>query len=199
MRRQSCSPSAPGVAGLPAFGEVARRCAEDAVGDAEALRDKARVGQVAGQHDGHVIAFFEQIGQTIAQGQVEHHRGVNLAVASDGVDHVVVADGGHGMDFQAADGKGLRSAGFFIGVAQVIQNLFATLQVAHAGFGEGEAAGGTVDQARVQPGFEAGDGFGDIGRGGIEQVGGGGKAAGLGDGDEEAQGLDDVHRFHQEG
>ncbi|MNV96985.1 hypothetical protein D3C71_1920530 [compost metagenome] len=71
----------------------------------------------------------------------------------------MVADGRHGMDFQPAGGHDLGRARLFVGLTHVLQNPLAALQIAHTGFGQCQASGGAVDQPRLQPGLQAGNGF----------------------------------------
>ena len=138
-------------------GDVGGRRADDAVGDAQALRNEPRVRQLGGQHDGHVIALVKQVGHAVGHGQVEGHVGVRFTVAGNRIHHEMLAHPGHRMHLQLPGGARMGVAGLGLGFLDVGQNLFAAHQVALAGLGQRNAAGGTVEQPCLQMGFQVGD------------------------------------------
>jgi hypothetical protein len=107
----------------------------------------------------------------------------------------VLADAGHGMHLHLAMGPGVGVASFRLGLLDVAEDLLAALQVALAGFGEGDAAGGAVQQAGAQVRFEFGHRARDVRGGEVHALGGGGEAAGLGDTDESTHVVQQVHHF----
>ncbi|MNP14622.1 hypothetical protein D3C76_1069550 [compost metagenome] len=119
-----------------------------------------------------------------------------LTVLGDGVDHVMIADGRHRVNLQPANGIDLCGARFLLGFAEFFENCLAALQVACTGLGQRQAPGGAVDQPRLQPGLQARYGFGNVGCGGVQQLGRRREAAALGDCHEEPHALENIHRFH---
>ena len=178
---------------------IGRRCTDDAVGDAQALGHKTRVRQFAGQHDGHVVALVEQVRHAVGQGQVEGHIRVGLAVAGNGVDHEVLADAGHGVHFQLSGGARVGVAGLGFGFFDIGQDLLAAQQIAFAGFGQGNAASGAVQQACLQVGLKVGDRARDVGRGGVQHGGSGRETSGFGHTTEGAHVLQSVHEVLSRG
>ena len=81
-----------------------------------------------------------------------------------------------GLGKKGTDGE-VRLLGFFHDAAAVVD-------IKLADFGERDAAGGTFDEADTEAGFEAADGAAEGGLGNPEALGGAGKAARTGDGDE---------------
>ena len=152
-----------------------------------------RVGQFGGQHDGHVIALVEQVRHAVGHGQVEGHVRVRFAVAGDGVDHEVLTDPGHRVHLQHPGRAGMGVAGLGLGFFDIGKNLFATHQVPLAGFGQRNAAGGTVEQPCLQMGFQVGDRPRHVRGGRIQLPGGSGKAAELGYATESTHVLQGVH------
>ncbi|MCY1181584.1 hypothetical protein D9M73_220960 [compost metagenome] len=104
-----------------------------------------------------------------------------------------MADAGHGVDLEVAGRACVGVAGLGLGFGDVAEDLLAAQQVALAGLGEGDAAGGAVQQAGAQVGFELGDGARDVGGGEVHALGGGGEAAGLGDTDEGTHVVQEIH------
>ncbi|MNP70786.1 hypothetical protein D3C76_1670620 [compost metagenome] len=81
----------------------------------------------------------------------------------------------------------------FSGLLQLHQYLARVGQVDLPRFGQGDAPGGTLEQARSQFGFQMGHGAGQ-GRGGLAQVGSGaGETALVGSGHEHGDGAQLVH------
>ena len=106
--------------------DVGRRGTDDAVGDPQALGHKPRIRQLAGEHDGHVVALVEQVRHAVGQGQVEGHIGVGAAVAGNRIDHEMLADAGHGMHFELPGGARMGVAGLGFGFLDIGQDLLAT-------------------------------------------------------------------------
>ncbi|MNI16502.1 hypothetical protein D3C73_698370 [compost metagenome] len=119
---------------------------------------------------------------------------MHLAVLGNGINHVVIADGRHRMNFQPAHRCGVCRARLFIGFTHLVEDDLATLQIADPGLGQRQAPGGAVDQARLQSRLQAGDGLGHIGCGAIEDLGGCREAAALRNRHKKTHGLENVHR-----
>ncbi|MCY1421378.1 hypothetical protein D9M71_370310 [compost metagenome] len=84
-------------------------------------------------------------------------------------------------------------AGLGLGFFDVGQDLLATQQVTLAGFGQGNATGGAVEQAGLQMRFEVGDRARNVGGRRIQLHRGGGEAADLGNATESTHVLQGVH------
>ncbi len=97
------------------------------------------------------------------------------------------------MYAQAAGGAGVGVAGLCFGLLDVGKDLFAAQQVALAGFGEGDAPGGAVEQAGPQVGLQIGNRAGYVGGGGVQLLRGGGETAGFRDTGERTHRLQCVH------
>ncbi|MNP31502.1 hypothetical protein D3C76_1246240 [compost metagenome] len=105
----------------------------------------------------------------------------------------MLADAGHGVDFHRTGRFGMGIARLRFGLLDIAEDLLAAQQVALAGFGQGDAAGGAVQQAGAQVGFEGGHRAGDVRGGEIHALGSGGEASGLRHADEGAHVEEDVH------
>ncbi|MCY1443180.1 hypothetical protein D9M71_595810 [compost metagenome] len=118
---------------------------------------------------------------------------MRFAVAGNSIDHEVLADPGHRMHLQLPGRARMGVAGFGLGFFDIGKNLFATHQVALAGFGQGDAAGGAVEQPCLQMGFQVGDRPRHVRGGGIQLRRGSGEAAELGYATESTHVLQGVH------
>ena len=103
------------------------------------------------------------------------------------------AEGGAAGDAQPAGRRGIRVGDGCLCTLQVALDMAHLRQVQRATFGEGQLAGGAVEQAHAQVGFQAGDVLAHRGRADAQGACGGGQAAGIGGADETAEGLEDVH------
>ncbi|MNR07299.1 hypothetical protein D3C85_1234150 [compost metagenome] len=97
------------------------------------------------------------------------------------------------MHLQLPGRAGVGVAGLGFGFLDIGEDLFAAHQVALAGFGQGNAPGGAVEQAGLQMGFKIGDRPRHVGGGRIQLHGRGSEAADLRDATKSTHVLQGVH------
>ncbi|MNN28566.1 hypothetical protein D3C81_1421430 [compost metagenome] len=145
-----------------AFLQVARAGAEHAVDGAEGLGDVLGVGQFAVAGDHHVLAFLEDVRLALGQGQLDVDLGVQLAIARDQRNQVLLAKAGQRMHPQPPTRTQVRAAGFRFRLVHFADDLPAALQVALAGLGKRQAPGGAVQQPRLEVRFQVRDDAGNL-------------------------------------
>ena len=154
---------------------------------------EGRVRQAVGEDQRQVVAFFEDVGEGVGQLQIQVDLGIALAIAGETLDQVVLAEAGHGVDAQPAarHGQGVTSLG--VGFVEVGEDTLAAHQVAFAGLGQAQLAGGAVQQPGLQVLLQLADRPRHIGGGEFQLARGGGEAAGLGHAGEGAQIEEMIH------
>lgn len=175
--------------------QVAGTGAEHAVDAAQALGDELRVGQLALAGDQHILAFLEHVRVALGQGQLDHHVGEQCAVAGDHRHQVMLAHAHQRLHAQAAAGADVRAGGFGLGDLDVLEDPAAPFQVTLAGFGQGQAPGGAVQQARLQVRLQVGDQPRYLRGGQVQGLGGGSEAAAVHHPGEHAHALQCVHYY----
>ncbi|CAL8474349.1 protein of unknown function [Caballeronia sp. S22] len=173
--------------------DIGRRSARNAVHRAEPRRNESGIRQIGREHDGHVIAFVEQVRHPLRERQIDLHRWMALLIARDHRHDVVLAEARHRMDLELAGRTRVGVAGFGFGLIDIGKNLLATLQIALARFGERDAPRRAIQQARAQMRFEVRYGPRGVGRRRIEMLRGRGEAARFDDPHKYAHVLERVH------
>ena len=101
---------------------------------------------------------------------------------------------GHGsVDLEPAARLAAVPAGLLLRLLHLLHDAGTGLAVAQADLGQGQAAGGAVDEAHPQPLLQCGDVLADGGLGQAQRVGGGGEAAQLGHLREHRHACEPVH------
>ena len=136
--------------------EVGGSSTDDAENASQRLPDHFRVRQAARQRDDYVMAFFKQVRLALGQGQVDIDLRIELGVTGHQRCQQLDAKPGSGLYPQVATGNQVCTGGFGIGILDLAEDHAAAFQIAHADFGQRQAARAALQQAGLQRGFQLG-------------------------------------------
>lgn len=140
-------------------GQIVRAGAEQGVAGAELAGNQGRVEYV-GDAQGDIDALFDQIDAPVGKLEID----LNLGIAREKVDHrrhqENPPDGGRAGDAHRPARFGMAGIGDGFQFVDFGEHVLAAQQAGLAGIGQAQAAGGPVQQAFAEPGFE----FGEIAR-----------------------------------
>ncbi|MCY1521899.1 hypothetical protein D9M68_567370 [compost metagenome] len=138
--------------------QQAGRGHQECLGRAQWAGDQRRVFVTFLAHpQGHVHAFLAQVHAAVGEDQVQLNQGVALEEFGDGgLQQRVRHLGGAGHP-QAAAGLGGEAGHRFVGLFGFRQHGLAMTQVTLAHIGQRQLAGGALQQAYAQTGFQFGD------------------------------------------
>ncbi|MNQ72771.1 hypothetical protein D3C85_874830 [compost metagenome] len=139
------------------------------------------------------MAFLEQVGGALRQGEVDIDLRIQLGVARHQRYQILGAQAGKRMHAQPPSGREVGATGLGGGLVDPVENLPTALQIALARLGQAQPASGAIEQPRAQAGLQLGHQPRHLGGGQPEHLGSGGEAAAVGDPGKHAHGLQDIH------
>lgn len=175
-----------------ACGQVRGRGAQAYPRFAQAACDQRGAG-LAGDADGHVVAFLDHVHQAVGQGQVQFHLREAFAVAGQQRAEAGNAPADRRVDAQRARGLQRLRADTGFQRVEFGQQAHALGVVGRAGTGWADPARGAVEQAGGQALFQRRDLARDAGGGHVQGLGGGTEAVALDHRHEHAHRLEGVH------
>jgi len=183
------------LAGYAVPGQVGGRGAQHLHHVAQALRDQLGILQLVAQGDDHVEPVLQQVGAMLGQRQVELHLRVTLGIAAGQRGQQLDAEPGDRVHAQAAAWLDARTAGLQLGLLELGEDLPAALDIARAGFAQGQAPCGAVQQPGLQVVFQLRDQPRHLCGRHAALLGGSGERAGIDDPDKGPHGVHQVHRL----
>ncbi|KAG1250786.1 hypothetical protein G6F68_012624 [Rhizopus microsporus] len=155
-------------------------------------RSQGRIRQGADAYR-HIHAFIQQVHDAIHQQGAHGHFTVRAQIAQHRRHHMQFAEEGGRRDAERAARRPHHARCGVVGLLHVIQDAAAISRVAFAGFGQAQATRGAHQQQDAQAMLQRRDAARHRGRGHFQPPGGGGKAPGLGHGQEHGHFLEAVH------
>ena len=146
---------------------------EAAVGGQTAGLD-AGVGRRA-EADAHVEGVFGEVEGAVGEFEDDFHVGIAAGEVGQGRGQMAAPEAEGGVDAEQAAGRFAAAAqGAFEGV-QVLQDLFAAVEVAAAFRGQADAARGAIEEAHAEALLQRGEAAADAGGGDAQRLGRGGQ------------------------
>ncbi len=145
--------------------------------------------------DGEVVAVANDVDEVVGQMHVELDFRKAGQELGQQLCNVEPAEGGRCRNFEHAARLGVAAGDEILGFFDQAQDVDNALEVAFARLGQGQLAGGALEQAGAQPLFEEADALGDDGRRKPHFTAGGRHVAGAGDACEDVEVTDRGHGF----